>query len=124
MFRLVLGIFCPLMLLAQTATLQGVITDPSGEVVPEASVTAILESTGAALKALTGPDGRYRLPALPVGIYTIRCERTGFKVAEIHQVPLSLNQTLEQKINLSLLDADISIDVKEQAEALNTTAAT
>ncbi|HVV47904.1 MAG TPA: carboxypeptidase-like regulatory domain-containing protein, partial [Bryobacteraceae bacterium] len=82
MLRVILGLLCPLALLAQTSTLQGIVTDPSGAPVPEASVSAVLDSTGATRTVLSGGNGRYRLPALPVGVYTIRCEKAGFRLAE------------------------------------------
>jgi hypothetical protein len=72
----------------------------------------------------TGPDGRYRIPVLAVGVYTIRCEKAGFQRAEMPQVYLSLNQTLEQTIHLKLATADNSIDVTAEQDALNTTAPT
>jgi protocatechuate 3,4-dioxygenase beta subunit len=79
LYRLVLGLLCPAVILAQTATLQGIVTDPSGAPVPGASITAVLESTGAVRQASTDSDGSYRLPGLAVGIYTLRCESPGFK---------------------------------------------
>src|SRR5579871_138165 len=124
MSRLVITILLPFMMMAQTATIEGNVTDPSGASVPEASVIATLESTGATRTVRSGPEGRYRMPALPTGIYTIRCEKAGFQAAEIRGVLLALNQTLEQTIQLRLATAGTTLDVREQPEALNTTAAT
>src|SRR5579871_4319104 len=84
------------------ASIQGLVLDPTGAAVPDASITATLEATGAARPARTGPDGRYRVPALSIGTYTIRCEKSGFQLAEVPQVYLALNQTLEQTIQLKL----------------------
>jgi hypothetical protein len=109
--------------LAQSS-MHGLVVDPSGSAVPDATVTATLEATGAVRTVRTGADGRYRIPALPIGDYTIRCEKAGFQRAEIPQVYLSLNQTLEQTIQLKLATAGTSIDVREQPDALNTTAPT
>jgi hypothetical protein len=113
-----------LTLFAQTATIQGIVTDPSGAAVPDAFVVAVLETTGARRNVNSDPEGRYRMPALPIGTYTIRCEKPGFRAAEIRHIALALNQTLEQPIQLSLATAGTSIDVHEQPEALNTTAPT
>src|SRR6266481_1628132 len=121
--RLVTFMLLPLAAFAQSS-IQGLVLDPSGAAVPDAAITATLNATGAVRAVSTGPDGRYRIPALPIGAYTIRCERAGFQRAEIPQVQLSLNQTLEQTIQLKLATAGNSIDVSEQPEALNTTAPT
>src|SRR5215469_3974992 len=120
----IIGILFPLTLVAQSGTIEGIVTDPSGAGVPDASVRAMLESTGTARGVNTDEQGRYRIPALPVGTYTIRCQKPGFQNAEVRKVALSLNQTLEQPFHLNLSAADTSIDVHEQPEALNTTAAT
>jgi hypothetical protein len=121
--RLAVFLLLPITGLAQ-ATIQGLVLDPSGAAVPDASITATLDATGAVRNARTGADGRYRLPALTIGSYTIRCEKTGFQRAEVPQVYLALNQTLEQAIQLKLANAGSTIDVREQPEALDTTAPT
>jgi len=106
------------------SSIQGLVLDPSGAAVPDAAITATLDATSAVRAVRTGPDGRYRIPALAIGAYTIRCEKAGFQRAEIPQVYLALNQTLEQTIKLKLAAAGSSIDVHEQPEALDTTAPT
>lgn len=120
----IVGIIFPLTLLAQTATIEGTVTDPSGAAIPGASVTATLESTQAVRDATTDEQGRYRIPALPVGTYTIRCQKLGFQDATVRQVSLSLNQTVEQRFHMNLAAAGTSVDVNEQPDALNTTATT
>src|SRR4051794_26072392 len=123
MRRLAALLFLPLAGYAQ-ASIQGLVLDPSGAAVPDAALTATLEGTGAVRHSRTGADGRYRIPALSIGSYRIRCEKAGFQPAEIPQVYLALNQTLEQTIQLKLASAGSSIDVREQPEALDTTAPT
>ncbi|MBS1855656.1 MAG: TonB-dependent receptor [Acidobacteria bacterium] len=113
----------PLSVFAQS-TIQGVVLDPSGAAVPDATITATLDDTGAVRTGHTGTDGRYRIPALPIGTYTVRCEKPGFQRAAIPSVYLALNQTLEQPIQLKLATAGSSVDVREQADALDTTAPT
>src|SRR5260370_3218739 len=123
MHRLVLLALLPVAAFAQ-GSIQGIVLDPSGAAVPDASITATLDATGAVRSARTGPDGRYRLPALSIGTYTTRGEKSGFQRAEVPQVYLALNQTLEQTIQLKLATAGSTIDVREHPEALNTTAPT
>jgi hypothetical protein len=116
-------VFLPFAAFAQ-ASIQGLVLDPSGAAIPDAGITATLDATGAVRTTRTGADGRYRIPALSIGYYTIRCEKPGFQRAEIPQVYLALNQTLEQTLQLKLASAGSTIDVREQPEALNTTAPT
>src|ERR1700730_13477946 len=102
--RLIMAFVFPLAAFAQ-AGIQGLVLDPSGAAVPDAGITATLDATGAVRTARTGPDGRSRIPALSIGSYTIRCEKPGFQRAEIPQVYLALNQTLEQTFLLKLASA-------------------
>lgn len=118
--RLLLLCLLPLAACAQSS-IQGVVLDPSGAAVPDATVTAMAEGTGAVRTVHTAADGRYRMPALTIGTYTIRCEKTGFQKAEIPQVYLGLNQTIEEPIRLKLAAAGTTVDVSAQPEALDTT---
>src|SRR3979411_387900 len=111
--RLLALVLLPLAAFAQSS-IQGLVLDPSGATVPDAAITATLEATGAVRAVSTGPDGRYRIPALPIGVSSLPCDKSGFQRAEVPQVQLSLNQTLEQTIRLKLATSDSSIDVREQ----------
>src|SRR5262245_28616696 len=73
-----------------TATLSGVILDPSGAAVPEAQVVARNADTGAARSATTDADGRYSISSLPPGPYEVRAERTGFRTAVQRNVVLAV----------------------------------
>jgi hypothetical protein len=116
-------VFLPCAVFAQ-ASIQGVVLDPSGSAIPDALVSATLQATGALRTVRTGPEGRYRIPALSIGAYTVRCEKPGFQKAEVPNVHLGLNQTLEQILQLKLAVAGSTVDVRAEPEALNTTAPT
>ena len=103
------------------SSIQGVVVDPAGAAVPEATITALSDATSAARTVQTGADGRYRMTGLTIGSYTIRCAKGGFQTAEMKEVYLGLNQTVEKTIQLKLGAAGTSIDVTEQPEALDTT---
>jgi hypothetical protein len=60
----------------------GVVSDEHGAVIPGASVTARLVSTGSERAATTDAEGRYRLVELQPGVYTLRAERAGFAAGE------------------------------------------
>jgi carboxypeptidase family protein/TonB-dependent receptor-like protein len=67
-------------LAAQTSsTIAGTVTDASGAVLPAVTVTAHHPETGLTRTAITGPDGRYTLPSLPVGMWELRAELSGFR---------------------------------------------
>jgi len=119
MLRPVALLVFPLAALAQSSV-QGLVLDPSGAAVPDATIVAVQQDTGARRAVHTGADGRYRIPALPIGAYALRCEKPGFQPAQV-RVNLALHQTLEQPVQLKLAVAGATIDVQEQTDALDTT---
>src|ERR1700693_3700927 len=80
-----LSVFCllwmPGLALAQlpTGTILGKVVDESSGVVPGATVTATNTGTALARNTVSGSDGGYRIPALPVGSYEVRVELPGFR---------------------------------------------
>jgi Carboxypeptidase regulatory-like domain len=54
-----------------TGSLTGFVTDSSGAVIPNASVTAVNNSTKALFKSAVGGDGTFVIRDLPVGTYTV-----------------------------------------------------
>src|SRR5947207_3388331 len=88
---------------AQTSTseISGTVRDNSGAVVPGANVTLTNEQTGVNYRQQTTAAGLYNFPALPVGIYSVKVEATGFKTAQLTKnelvvnTPLTINVALE-----------------------------
>jgi len=64
------------------AGIQGTIKDPTGAVIPGATVTATKAETGVDHTARTSGDGFYRISELAPGNYTIKVEAKGFKTTE------------------------------------------
>ena len=62
-----------------TGTFTGLVTDPSGAIIPGATVTATNDGTGVAVMRPTNSEGLYTLPNLIPGFYTVRAEAHGFK---------------------------------------------
>src|SRR5580692_1230840 len=71
-----------------TGIISGTITDASGAVVPDATITITNKGTGAARTAVTNAEGLYSAPALLPGEYEVRLERPGFRtvVSEVQVV--------------------------------------
>jgi hypothetical protein len=66
-----------------TGILTGRVTDASGNVIANATVTATSVDTGQIHSATTGADGSYRFEGLPSGTYGLKFEAAGFKMVEI-----------------------------------------
>src|SRR5579871_833605 len=94
---------------AGTGALAGTVTDPSGAVVPNVTVTATNTETNQTRTTVTGADGSYRFTLLPPGTYRVRFVATGFKTSEVPSVTVNVTET-------PVLDR--ALDVGTQAEAV------
>ena len=59
-------------------TITGTVTDQDGGVVPGAAVVAVNTDNGAKYETVTTTTGNYTLAEVPVGIYNLSVELTGF----------------------------------------------
>ena len=64
-----------------TATISGTVKDSSGGVLPGVTVTIRNTETGVERTVVTGAEGRYHAPSLPVGNYEVIAELQGFRRA-------------------------------------------
>ena len=79
----------------------GVVLDPSGAVIPGATVTVKNERTGEERSVVSGTDGRYIVPNLRPSVYTVRAkfgelaplEFTGLQLVAAQEFPLDLSLT-------------------------------
>ena len=90
------------LLLAQTGSIGGVVTDPSGAVVDGAKVTATNRATSAARSTTTSPSGVYSLTNLAPGAYSVVVERQGFKSYKFDDFELTVAQALVLNAHLTL----------------------
>jgi len=66
---------------APTGTISGLVTDETGGVIPNASLTILNKATGVSRTAQTNSEGFFTAPALPAGEYEVRAEVKGFKTS-------------------------------------------
>jgi len=112
-----------------TGALSGTVTDASGAVVPNATVTATSLDTGQARNATTGADGTYRFTLLPPGNYRVRIEATGFKPIEVPSATVSVTETavLDRSLEVGAQTQTVTVEsevvaVQTESSALGTIA--
>ncbi|MBZ5583092.1 MAG: carboxypeptidase regulatory-like domain-containing protein, partial [Acidobacteriia bacterium] len=98
----------------------GAITDPTNSSVPGAKLVLRNTETGAVAETETTQTGNYTLASLPVGVYDLTVQATGFKTAVQKQLIVQLAQTLRLDINLEIGATTESITVSASAEMLKT----
>src|SRR5262245_40890973 len=75
--------------------LRGTVRDPSGAVIVDAAVViASPRLIGGPRTTETGPDGQWRVSALPTGDYTVNVSATGFKAGVHAGLALAAGSTL------------------------------
>jgi hypothetical protein len=89
-------------LVAQTVTgsITGLVTDPSGAVIANATVTAENTATSIRTSTRTNAAGVYTLRFLPTGNYTVAVEAKGFTTQKVSPFTLDIDQTA--KIDASM----------------------
>ena len=85
-----------------TGTITGTVRDPSGAVVPGASVTVHNARTGVERRIAANSEGNYIATALPVGTYEVIVERQGFKKVTAEGIQLNVNDRLAVDVTLEV----------------------
>ncbi len=107
----------------ETATLTGVVQDPSGAVIPGANVRLTNLGTNIASNTLTGENGFYTLTNLKPGAYSVTVEKAGFKKFIQSGVTLQVNQAARLDISLQLGTATELVEVTAEAPLVETESA-
>ncbi|MFZ2490805.1 MAG: carboxypeptidase regulatory-like domain-containing protein [Thermoanaerobaculia bacterium] len=97
---LVLLTSLPLIAQTVTGTLSGTVTDSSKSALPGVTVTVRNADTGLERVLVTGTNGFYNAPFLPVGRYNVQAELSGFGTVRRTGVRVELNQTAVQSFVL------------------------
>jgi len=97
--------------LAQTATLNGTVTDHTGAAVPGVTVVAHMADTNTERETQTSESGFYSLPTLTPGVYDVQFRKGGFRIVQITTVTLTVAQalTLDTKLELSAKTETVTV---------------
>lgn len=106
---------------AAFATITGRAFDPSGAVVPDATVTATNLETGMIRRTDTTSEGLYRFDNLPSGIYDLSLETKSFAKAEAKNVTLQVGDHLDINFSLKLAGQPQSVMVTTDVPLVETT---
>jgi hypothetical protein len=99
--------------------LAGTVTDPSGAVVAGANVT-VVGATGEKT-ASTDAEGRFQVPLLIPGYYSVKVSKEGFKTAEIKAAEVVTGRTSTVSFKLELGTSATTIEVNASSVEVDTT---
>jgi hypothetical protein len=105
-----------------TSTLQGRVSDSTGAVISEASVTALNTATGLKRSVTANAVGEYQIGGLPAGDYTVNAEKQGFqKSAKKIHLDLGASGSLDFALTPGQVQTQVEVqDVGEVAEPTRT----
>jgi hypothetical protein len=128
-FQVVLLVFaaltiCRLAGQVSSASLEGIIQDPTGASVANAAIEVLNTSTGVKTSAKTNSEGRFFLASLPAGgPYSVFVEAAGFKKEERPGLVLQVSQAARIEITLQVGSSSETVQVTSAAPLLETTTA-
>ena len=116
----------PMASVAQTfrGGINGVVTDPSGAVVPGAMVQAVEAATGVTHKTVTSSAGEYIFQDLPLGSYTVTVTGSGFQSTVVSKVPVTAGVIYTLPVKMSIASTGETVEVSASGLALDTTSTT
>jgi Carboxypeptidase regulatory-like domain len=106
------------------AQVRGQVTDQSGAIVVNASVTITNVATNISQSAKSDDHGQYFFTGLRPAGYTVKVQASGFRVSEKTNVVLQVDQQTSVDFVLHPLSVSESVEVTQQAPLLDTESAT
>ena len=103
-----------------TATLSGVVTDPSGAVLPKATLTLTSSEKGIIRVSTTDDGGRYSFNQLPPAAYSLAIRAKGFETYQQNGIVLNAAETGTQNVSLTVGAENQSVTVTADVTLLNT----
>ncbi len=101
-----------------TASITGVVSDPSGAMVAAATVTAADLDRGTTFSTVTDSAGSYNLARLPAGRYQVKVTSTGFETLVQPKVELVINQVAKIDFQLKVGNVNQTVEVTSAAPIL------
>jgi carboxypeptidase family protein len=103
-----------------TGDLRVIVSDPQGQPVPNASVTARDAAKGIERVATGNGEGQYSFLSLPPGSYVVTVNAQGFGKASAPDVVITVGGSLELPISLTVASTTETVEVSSAAQAIET----
>ena len=104
-----------------TGSISGTVHDPSGALVPDATVTATNLSTQAKRTVQSGPQGGYTIVGLPAGNYELRISKQSFgEFRQTLEVTVGGRSTVDATLALSSASTTVEVVAAQAGTEVNT----
>jgi hypothetical protein len=101
----------------------GTITDPSGSVMPDVTVTVINSDTGVSRTVISNAQGDYRVDFLLPGAYQVNAEKQGFMKVTLTGLVVRVGESQRADLKMEVGAVTQNVTVSSTAVALNTESA-
>jgi hypothetical protein len=98
-----------------TARIRGTVTDPSGAVLPNVTLTATNAESGQTYTTVSQANGDYQFVRLPIGTYNVSASAPGFKAFAATGITLNIDQEYVEKVQLTVGSSSESVSVAANA---------
>jgi hypothetical protein len=102
-----------------TGTISGIVTDPTGAVIPGAQIVIKSTQTGLERKLVSDASGNYVAASLQPGNYTVLATAAGFSNFTVKSVDLAVDQKTTINIPMGLLSAGETVQVESAAPLID-----
>jgi hypothetical protein len=106
--------------IAGAGNIQGTVSDATGAVIPDATVTATDAATQVKHVTKSGNAGGYLFPGLPIGTYVIDVVAPGFETYEQTGIVLEVGSSIAINVALAIGKQEIKMEVHAEGLALQT----
>ena len=97
------------------ASLQGTVTDPQGNVIPDATVTLTSKETSVSKTVTTSGSGVYAITGLAPGTYALTVDKAGFAKQVLENIPVISEQAQSQDVRLQVSSTTTTVTVSAGA---------
>lgn len=102
-------------------SISGTVKDPSGAVIPNATVTVTNTAQGTQTKTTSDSKGFFSFPSLPVGTYSLTAEAGGFSLEKKTGLVIDQDSALQVDLTLQMAENQEQITVSENETHVETT---
>jgi carboxypeptidase family protein/TonB-dependent receptor-like protein len=99
---------------SNTGSITGVVTDPNGAVVPNATVTVTNQGTNEKRTVQADGEGRYEVLSLSNGVYTVESSAGGFQKTFVKDLRLAVGEKARADVAMAVAGADVVVQVVDQ----------
>jgi hypothetical protein len=103
-----------------TATIQGTVTDATGAIVPNATVTVRNQDTGEVRTTATDSAGLYVVPSLPIGTYRVEVAAQGMQTMVAANLHLEVGANVRQDFTMNVAATTQTVEITASGNVVDT----